>query len=607
MTPVRVSFLALAVFVVACSDAEGGGGTDEPKCGAESTFAQVQEQIFEERGCTASACHGESLAGALDLREDAAYDNLVNVPGVSGDFVRVFPAEQDLSLLYLKVEAKITGESLGARGIAGGAMPVGDDVLSDDDLELLRAWIRGGAPETGIVEGSERFATCELEGEVVPNKIQPLPSPDVDKGVQLYSGGWALQAEGEAEVCFVSYYDFSDRVPDELKVPCTEAQGGPERDCFAYNEILLAQDPQSHHSIVEFYVPPPGKEAQWDPSNGAWKNWQCLGGDNDGASCTPGSNECGDRSQCVTAPTTSVACIGYRNGPNDLGTVAGLFGTANVRQNIATAQEATFRETYPTEVYSLLPVQGFVVWDSHAFNLTRQDTTIEQWMNIEFAEPEEQVYERTQIFDAFNIFDMGRIDAFSSKEICTTYTIPQHARLLTLSSHTHRFGKLFRVWYPPNESCEPGPNCLPEARDPDYVSRDYEDPLYQRFFEPDLPVYDSPDPRDRTFKYCSFWDNGESNPAEVRRESKKPDAETCEFVETIRGLASSRGGFTVFGCGCPPEDRSCFGGPNQGMSCNGDDSVCGEEGICDACPTGGGVTTEEEMFILLGSYFVQEP
>ena len=38
-----------------------------------------------------------------------------------------------------------------------------------------------------------------------------------------------------------------------------------------------------------------------------------------------------------------------------------------------------------------------------------------------------------------------------------------------------------------------------------------------------------------------------------------------------------------------------------------DDSVCGEGGICDACELLGGITTDDEMFIPLGSYFVQEP
>lgn len=34
----------------------------------------------------------------------------------------------------------------------------------------------------------------------------------------------------------------------------------------------------------------------------------------------------------------------------------------------------------------------------------------------------------------------------------------------------------------------------------------------------------------------------------------------------------------------------------QGMICNG--------GVCDACPVWGGVTTEEEMFGVLGAYYV---
>ena len=78
---------------------------------------------------------------------------------------------------------------------------------------------RGGAPETGIVVGSEQFSSCDLQGDFAPNKIQPLPSPAVHEGVQFYSGGWDVPAEQEGEVC------------------------------FAYHKVLLAQDPQSHHSI----------------------------------------------------------------------------------------------------------------------------------------------------------------------------------------------------------------------------------------------------------------------------------------------------------------------------------------------------------------------
>ena len=615
MNPVRLWCLVLiALFAAACG---GTDDTSQAKCASESTFGQVQAQIFEARGCTLSSCHGESPQGGLDLRPGVAYQNLVNVDSVSGDYSRVFPTDEELSLLYLKVAAKTDGGSLAARGISGGAMPVGDNALDENDLSLLRAWIRGGAPETGIVRGSEQFAACVLDGDAAPNKTQPLPPPAADDGVQFYGGGWSVPPEGEGEVCYVSYYDYSDRVPDELKVPCTEVEGGPGIDCFAYNEILLVQDPQSHHSIVQFYVPPADKPEQWDPMNSGWKNWSCLGGERAGASCAPGSDECGPRSQCTTAPETAVGCITYPNAPDELGGLSGLLdpdnltgallsGQGQYTRNIATAQEATFREQYPSGVYSLIPVKGFIVWNNHAFNLNKEATSVEQWMNVEFATAEQQQYPRVQIFDASEIFGMGQIDAFSSKEVCNSYTIPQHAHLMTLSSHTHRFGKRFRVWYPPNDACTPGPDCTPPERDHDYINRDSADPLYQRFEVPNLPIYDSPDPRDRTFRYCSLWDNGESNPSEVRRESTKPSAETCDFldgvIDIVRGV-----GIDAFACGCEPELRSCFGGPSEGMACNADDSLCGEGGICDACPVGGGVTTEEEMFVLFGSYFVQEP
>ena len=109
MKPVQCAIAAFAaVFVVACgSDSSTGTAT---KCDADSTFAQVQQQVFEAQGCTAAACHGGApLAGGLDLRPENAYASLVNVAATSGDFVRVFPAEQDLSLLYQKVAAKTEG------------------------------------------------------------------------------------------------------------------------------------------------------------------------------------------------------------------------------------------------------------------------------------------------------------------------------------------------------------------------------------------------------------------------------------------------------------------------------------------------------------------
>ena len=126
--------LGAIVSVAACgsssSTEEGNRSPNLPpeKCDVTSTFAQVQQQIFEARGCTASACHGDQATGGLDLTAENAYDNLVNVDAQSGDYVRVFPGEQDLSLLYQKVAAKTEGfelSSLEQGPISGGSMPTG--------------------------------------------------------------------------------------------------------------------------------------------------------------------------------------------------------------------------------------------------------------------------------------------------------------------------------------------------------------------------------------------------------------------------------------------------------------------------------------------------
>ena len=67
-----------------------------------------------------------------------------------------------------------------------------------------------------------------------------------------------------------------------------------------------------------------------------------------------------------------------------------------------------------------------------------------------------------------------------------------------------------------------------------------------------------------------------------------------------------------FGPGGPCEDSevACANdGPQKGELCNGNDDACdsqpgANDGDCDACPLKGGVTTEDEMFILIGGYFV---
>jgi hypothetical protein len=607
MTPIRsrplylLLPLALAVLSSSCG---GSNGSSDPKCAAASTYELV-ETIFETRGCTNGACHGQpaqSAGGGLDLRPGNAYSNLINIGAASAGLPLVFPGDEELSVLFLKLAAKTDDVELASLGVSGSPMPSSGDALGGEELALLRAWIRGGAPQSGIVSGAVGLLGCEAaDEEVLPNKIPPLPAPPEGKGVQMYAGAWSLASESEGEVCFTTYYDFSDRIPASQKIPCPESYGGPERECFTYTDVLIAQDPQSHHAVVEAYVPPTEKPEQWDPTNEVWKNWVCVGGEQDGAPCDPlNFGECGERSACATRPETSIACVGYPNGPPELATLDGFFGQAAARKNIAFSQEPTYRENFVDGVYGVLPVKGFTVWNSHSFNLTSYATTVEQYMNFTFAEQSERLYQREEliIFDA--IFAMGEIAPFESVEVCATFTVPRGARLITLSSHTHQHGRDFRIWYPPNQACDAGPDCLPPGdREADYRSFVYDDPLNQRFGEDRVLAFDGPDPDDRTFRYCAVFDNGAVDPTTVRRHSERPDAETCAF-------ADAAGGF-IAPCGCAPEERVCLGGPEQGSVCGGSDSACSGGGVCDACPLAGGITTEEEMFAVIGSYFVIPP
>jgi len=194
---------------------------------------------------------------------------------------------------------------------------------------------------------------------------------------------------------------------------------------------------------------------------------------------------------------TAIGCTRYRNAPDELGTILGFFGLATSRQNVAVAQEATFVEDYPEGVYGVVPTVGFTIWNSHSFNLTKEDTTVSQYINFTYARPDERRFQRQDLTILDDIFAMGTIAPYESSQSCATFTLPVEARLLTLSCHTHQRGRDFRIWYPPNEACFGGPDCEAPDRAPDYQSFTYQDPLYQRFHaQNNLTIRDSEDDAD---------------------------------------------------------------------------------------------------------------
>jgi hypothetical protein len=252
------------------------------------------------------------------------------------------------------------------------------------------------------------------------------------------------------------------------------------------------------------------------------------------------------------------------------------------------------------------------VWNSHAFNLYETPQTNEQWLNVFFAPSEDRQAQLRPVFDATDIF-VQNVLPFQEQEYCRTVTFPIGTRLFELSSHTHQRGRLFRVWGPGIEtSCNstqanPGA-CTAESTAPLIITTEYNDPTVLNK-NSDPWQLDDPNPANRRFKFCSIFDNGKSNPLKVKRNSTSPIPPQFGNLAPGGKCFYNQFGTTVdYGI-------SCLAGPKKGQECrgdaalwDGDNSVCDSspgagDGVCDACPLYGGVTTDDEMFILLGSYY----
>jgi hypothetical protein len=559
-----------------------------PGCACEAlvagTFDGIQT-LFEQRGCTAAVCHGAAPGqGDLDLRPAVAYESLVGVPStIDPSIARVLPGDDDHSLLWQKLAVLTEG----LPGVPGSGMPVGTAPLTEEELRLVSLWIYNGAPPTGIVPGSESLLLDSCRPSPTPSKIPPPTPPNPQEGVQMHGPPWSIPVLGEDEVCYATYYDFSDVVPAESRGPCPEFRGGPARECLFYNRAELIQDPNSHHSIPRTYV------GEADVTHPAFGPFTCHGGAADGTPCdpmnlgvpAPAGAECGAGGGCAGRVVSSVACLTY--GPPDFGQGFNLAESAGA-PDVFVATEPRHVLDLPTGVMDAIPVAGIMVWNSHAFNITPEPTTNEQWLRFFYAPADEQQFLLQDFFHVRDIFIMD-VPPFERREYCTTLTFKPGTRLFEMMSHTHKRGDLFELWGPGGtEACESffDPSCGPDAAAPVLRTTDYSDP--------DVVVFDPPlvldgDAADRTVKYCATYDNGATDPTAVKRRSAAPpSAQKCTDAEV-----------------------ACVAGPNRGVSCGGVDATCDSapgagDGVCDACPLRGWVTADDEMFALLGSYYCAE-
>jgi hypothetical protein len=125
--------------------AAAGGGAGGGGAVAAPSFATIYSTIITQR---CAPCHTTSTGigvtqGHLDMTsEPTAFSNLVNAPtaGIScgGVGTRVVPGMPDSSIMYLKV-------SLDDPAPCGAKMPFGLPPLSQEQVDMIKAWITAGA------------------------------------------------------------------------------------------------------------------------------------------------------------------------------------------------------------------------------------------------------------------------------------------------------------------------------------------------------------------------------------------------------------------------------------------------------------------------------
>jgi hypothetical protein len=564
--------LTIAIVVAACG---GGGGSGDPAPGSDpdptpspapggpvdpdcasgsfdSTFAAIQELVFERHGCTAQACHGSAQSGGLDLRADVAYANLFEVASQGSSWQRLVPGEPSESFLFQKLSASTLP---GSFEVGGSPMPVGAAPLSEDELEAVRLWIEAGAPEAGSVGDSVKGTSEYIEDllgaclpPATPITIAPLEPPAAEEGVQFRMPTYLLPAATEREVCFAQYYDWSDVIPARFQ--------DPERGVFFVNGSRLRQDPHSHHLVIDHSKL--GADFVDRPEFG---EWTCKAGSRDGQPCDPLDPAACDDGLCGSAITNSVACIGYGPPEGAVDVAGGGIGGAQTAQQYDPPRDG---------VYVELPIAGILYWNSHAFNMTTEDHHLNARQNFYFTE--DRRFRQVGIVDSHAIYIQNGQPPFTIERYCSEHVIPRGAQLLSLSSHTHKRGRNFTVDLPDGSRI--------------YESFSYSDPVDESY---DPPIFfDSPDPAQRTLTYCADFNNGVNEDGSpdlrfVTRLSTMPARTSCKPVACVSGRIGEP-------CSGANDDAACDSSPGAG------------DGSCDACAITAGVTTENEMFVLTGRF-----
>jgi hypothetical protein len=577
------------------------------------------------------------------------------VPGWS----RVRTGQKDESLLWLNLAAKTLPNEYQAPLRAMPLDPV--PALRADELELVRRWIEIGAPREGVVAGTEDLVDACLPPPK-PLEITPLPPPAPGTGVQIHMPRWILPAQSENEVCFASYYDVTDQVPVELRQPngtfrfkSYEMRQDPLSHHLIVNRFdgdAAPNDPRwggyrCKGGALDGQTCDPLDLNFCGEGGGCatdfLRTFACFGFGPPGAPGMTGGFNGGALVSQQTVDALTYADGVYNELPlkgvlkwnshafNLTDSDGKLEGWINFDFAMPEEQRTPSQRIFNVSKLFAMFVPAFSTQEicgvqvlppnAHLSQLTshihkrgkRFRTFLGAWrcdggprrnqpcspFGPDFDSPDLCAGAPCVSTEQVPFGDCDADGVVTVDEVLTSVTIALNALPITSCADGDGNGddqvSIDELVVAVNAALGDPPARV--ARDAEesllYVNLLYNDPL-QLNFDPPLILRGST-AGDRSLTYCSLFDNGFTNPDEVKRKSTSP----------IPPLAGAGGPCNVpTHCTAGRIGEPCAGSSPEERDASCDSTSGSGDGGCDACPLGGGETTEDEMDILMGAFYV---
>jgi len=201
---------------------------------SQDTWSDIHA-IFQ-TSCDGNSCHSSSAPNPLKLigTSSAVYNNIINVTPLNLDasakgYKLIDPGHPHLSFLLKKINNGVDPDNDIDALAQGDMMPSTGPALTDEQIELINAWILHGAPETGNVV-DQQIITNYYSGLGLAQGTPP-PAPDSSEGFQIHLGPLFL-APGDEKEFF-----------KKLKLPNIA-------DSMEITRIESFIDAESHHYII---------------------------------------------------------------------------------------------------------------------------------------------------------------------------------------------------------------------------------------------------------------------------------------------------------------------------------------------------------------------